>query len=180
MDTSAKQPLFVTMGNALKSSVGSIFGGKPAVAQTPAPAPTYTTRGQTFGDPDVNQLKQIVYSEVSNRPKDKQELEARILFNTALNRMAESHRVGKSRTLTDVLTAPNQYQGYNSPLYKTYNAPSDALNLKRKEQLDGITDKLVSEVKGGTFADNTNGAFYYKHKGDKIYYDDKRPLFVQN
>lgn len=176
MDTSAKQPLFVRIGNA----IGSIFGSNTShyVAPTTTPMKTYRVRGQTFTEPDVDQLKRIIYSEVSNRPPDKQELEARILFNTAVNRMAAYNTKGQPRTLSGVLTAPNQYQGYNSPLYKQYDSPADSLSAKRKAQLDSITNKMIGEVSSGQFKDNTSGAYYYKHKDDKIYYDDKKPLFA--
>lgn len=173
----AQQPLFLKIGNA----ISGLFGSQTSHYVAPAtPAPQYTTRGVSFTPDDVAQLKKIIFSEVSNRPADKQNLEANVIFNTALNRVAESQKQGQPKTLTQILTQPNQYQGYNSPLYNEYNNPADSLTAARKSTLNGIVDNMVGQVKDGTFADNTHGAYYYQHKGDKIYYDDTKPLFAQN
>lgn len=142
------------------------------------PKPKRTVRGVELSDEDVAELRKIVYSEVSNRPKDKKDLEARILFNTALNRIAENRKKGKELTLAEVLKQPNQYQGYNTPLYQEYNRPKDFLSKTRQQQVDEVVNGMLADVDAGKFEDNTNGAFYYQHKGDKIYYDDEKPLFV--
>lgn len=172
---SDKPSLFVNIGNAFKS----LFGGNTEATSTPAQQmKTYNVRGVQISEPEVNELKKIIFSEVSNREPAKQELEARVLFNTAINRAKAYQEAGKPRSLEDILTQPNQYQGYNSPLYKKYGQAADVLTSKRQTQVDDITDKMLGEVDQGTFKDTTNGAYYYQHKGDKIYYDDKRPLFA--
>lgn len=171
------EPLFVNIGNKLKG----LFSGNSTTYTKPEEqqAAVYDARGVKFSDPEVDQLKRIIFSEVSNREPAKQELEARVLFNTAINRAKAYQDKGQQRSLTEVLTQPNQYQGYNSSLYKRYDAPGDAPTTQRKKQVEDITNKLIGEVQSGTFQDNTNGAYYYKHKGDRIYYDDSRPLFAK-
>jgi len=178
MQPQTSQPLFVRIADLVK---GKLFGNaQPAATTTPTTPPpvTYSARGQTFNPDDVAQLKKIIFSEVSNRDVPKKTLEANVIFNTALNRMAAANTAGQKRSLSQVLTQPNQYQGYNSPLYQRYDNPGDSLTAARKQQTDSIVDDMVKQVQGGNFKDNTNGAYYYKHVGDKIYYDDKKPLFA--
>lgn len=154
------------------------FLKKERVMAAPVPEEKYyNARGVVFPESHANELRRIIFSEVSNREPAKQELEARVLFNTALNRVLEHGKRGKNTNLAQILTEPNQYQGYNTSLYQQYDKPTDVLTKKRKQQIDVITDKLLAEATAGNFQDNTNGAFYYQHKGDKIYYDDKKPLF---
>ena len=138
----------------------------------------YYVRNNTITQPDVEEAKKIIFSEISNRPIEKQELETRVLLNTAFNRMDEYRKQGKELTLAQVLTQPNQYQGHNTPLYQRYGeTATDTPTKTRKENVNKIVNKVLKEIEQSTFQDNTNGAFYYSHKGDKIYYDDKRPLF---
>lgn len=143
----------------------------------PRPQPIVEAkRNVPLSQDDINELRRIVFSEVSNRSVDKQDLETRVLLNTALNRVAENRKRGTHLTLRDVLTQPNQYQGYGTTLYKAYDRPHDVLTKERKRRLDAIIDNMVKEIEEGRFEDNTGGAFFYVHKGDKIYYDNK-PLF---
>lgn len=144
------------------------------------PQKIYNVRGAVLQAPDIDEARRIVFSEISNRAPEKQELETRILLNTAINRLNAYKAKGQDVTLTDVLRMKNQYQGYGTNQYKLYSEQAtDTPTQKKKEQVDAIINRLLAEIEAGTFQDNTNGAFYYSHKGDKIYYDDRRPLFRQ-
>lgn len=169
-----KESLFTQI---LKAPV-RLFTGSKTTYTAPVEPKTYTVRGVTFTDKDLEEAKRIIFSEISNRPADKQELEARVLMNTAINRAVEYSKKGKNVSLTEVFQQPNQYQGYNSPQYKLYSDQSaNVLDAAKKSSISTITSKLQKEIESGQFQDNTNGAFYYQHKGDKIYYDDRKPLF---
>lgn len=132
-------------------------------------------RGVDMTPEQIDAIKRIVYSEVSNRPEDKKDLETRVLLNTAINRVGAYNKRGSKKTLKDVFEMPNQYQGFGTRLYKEYDKPRNVLEQQRKAQIDAIVNRLVAE--GEQFKDNTEGAYYYKHVGDKIYYDANRPLF---
>lgn len=143
-----------------------------------------TGRGAVSHEDLASVLRPIVYGEVSNRPPEKQELESRVILNTALNRIQEwkSYR-GETKSLKDVLTEPNQYQAYqpNDPKsqYALYTSGGgNTLEQKKRETVDGIVNKLVDELKSGKFNDNTGGAYYYMHNEDgSIQVDNSRQLF---
>lgn len=145
--------------------------------------PTYNVpnRGVSFTEKDLNVLRPTLYGEISNRPIEKQELEARVIANTAFNRIPEYNKYGQKKTLTDVLSEPNQYQAYGGKQYKNYASSTNDLDVEKKKNIDLIVNKFIEEMKAGTFADNTQGAFYYQHTPEgKIYYDSSRPLFKTN
>jgi len=138
-----------------------------------------STRGVTVSPDDVRALLPIVYGEISNRSPKKQELEARVILNTALNRVKEYAKHGVKKTLKEVLEQPNQYQAFGGKQYKHYNATTTDSDAKHAT-VDQIVNKLVQEMQSGNFADNTNGAYYYVHKGNgSIEYDNKKPLISQ-
>lgn len=126
-------------------------------------------------------FKPILFGEVSNRDASKKELEARVLLNTALNRVPEHNKRGKNMTLKDVLTQPNQYQAYGGNQYNLYTQNKlDAVGMKKKEEVDSIADKLWQEIQTGKFDDTTEGAYYYIHNPDQsITYDNKKQLYAK-
>lgn len=129
---------------------------------------------------DNQELAPVLFGEISSdRPIEKQELEARVILNTALNRIKEYKKHGKDYTLKDVLSMPNQYQAYGGNEYLKYkNDNLDYLSNKKKDNIDSILAKLLTEIENGTFKDNTKGAFYYQHNPDgSIEFDSKKPLF---
>lgn len=130
-------------------------------------------RGITLDDEDVAELRHILYSEIGNRSQDKRGLEARVVVNTALNRLAENRRRGRGpQTLAKVLREKNQYQGYGTKQYKL--SKEGRGDPDKNEAIDAV----LTELGSGQFADNTNGAFYYIHNDDEtITYDDARPLY---
>lgn len=180
-------------GPAINERVGEIVDEavaedptRPQVAEaaeqeTPVeqPAPvsrgTYQdpARGVDFADDDVKELRKILYSEIGNRSQDKRMLEARVLINTALNRLAENRSRGRGpQTLAGVLKEKNQYQGYGTKQYQI--AANGQGDPKKLEAIDSV----IAELQQGALTDNTNGAFYYIHNDDgTITYDDARPLY---
>jgi len=131
-------------------------------------------RNVALTDDDVNELRHILFGEVSNRAPEKQEFEARVIANTALNRIPQYAEKGKNYALKDVLAQPNQYQAYGGNEYKRLRenkiTPVDEPKLKS-------IDKVLGEIKSGNFADNTEGSVFYSHdptgriwlKGGKLY-----------
>ena len=107
---------------------------------------------------DLDTLRKTLFAEVSNRSSDKQQLEARTIINTALNRAAAS-----GTPLSKVLSAPNQYQGYGSKEYqrleKGKTGAADQPKLK-------AIDAVIAELKSGKFDDNTDGRVFYHHNSD--------------
>lgn len=138
------------------------------------------TRGVSIDKRQFDQIfRPIFYGEVSNRDVSKKELEARVILNTAINRLAEYKKLGKEVSFGDILTQPNQYQAYKGKQYENYISGNlDELGKQKKAEVDSVLNKLWGEVKGGNFQDITNNAFYYIHnRNDTITYDDKKKLF---
>lgn len=152
-------------------------------AQVVAPPARYALkdRGVSVSDADIDAFRPLLYGEVSNRAPDKQALEANVIFNTALNRVKAYNEKGQTKTLSDVLAMPNQYQAYGGPQYQAYGNPPDAVAAAKKKQIDDIIDGIHEQVKSGNYADNTQGSYYYVHdpKTGKITYDNMRPLFAK-
>lgn len=150
------------------------------VSATRPPETKFKVRGATVDEKHIDEtLRPVVFGEISNRPPEKQELEARVILNTAINRLKEYKKHGENLTLEEVLAMPNQYQAYGGKQFNLYKTgTSTELDTGKKQSVDAIIDKLMAEVKSGKFKDNTNGAFFYKHNKDgSITYDDKRRLF---
>ncbi len=138
------------------------------------------TRGLSLKRSEFDSVfKPIYFGEVSNRDEDKKDLEGRVILNTALNRMGEYKTRGSEKSLSDVMTAPNQYQAYQGKQYQNYTTSTlDELGMKKKQQVDSIADKYWNELKSGSFEDNTQGAAFYIHNPDgSITYDNNRKLF---
>ncbi len=124
---------------------------------------------------DLDILLPILYGEISNRPTEKKELEARVILGTALNRIREHSKRGTKRTLAQILSEKNQYQAYAGKQYNIYMAGKGG---KKAEEIEAITKKLLAELGSQTFKDITNGASYYIHnKDESITFDDKKKLF---
>lgn len=119
-------------------------------------------RKVSVSDRDLDELKHIMFGEISNRNTNKQVLEARTIANVALNRLANGKglSVGKGGTLSDVLTAPNQFQAFNGKEYGRSKSgqltPSDAPKLK-------AIQSILAEIKSGSFTDSIEGRRYYTH-----------------
>jgi hypothetical protein len=138
-------------------------------------------RGARISREEFDDLaRAIVFGEVSNRSTDKKDLEARVILNTAINRVIENQKRGRDVTLSDILTAENQYQAYgDKEQFDIYRHGGNFLDNEKRKEVDGILDNMWAEMKTGTFKDNTNNAFYYHHNPDgTIEYDDTRPLFA--
>lgn len=179
--------LFPVAGATLAGAVvaGQMKKTKPveggtATSTTPIAIQNKDKKSITIKTSEVeSELKPILFGEVSNRSTAKKELEMRVILSTAINRMKEYAQKGKPKTLSEILSMPNQYQAYKGEQYNKYKTNKlDTLGVAKKSEVDSITEKLLQEVKDGTFKDVTNGAFYYIHNKDgSITYDDIKPLF---
>jgi hypothetical protein len=152
------------------------------------PLSSYPLQGRDvdFTDSDLDELSLILFGEVSNRPEEKQDLERRVIANTAINRLGEYRKAGRNMSLTDVLRQPNQYQAYlpsgikgkdgsitESQYMKAKKGTLDEVSKRKYENIKTFTQSL----KSGKFDDNTEGAFYYIHNPDgSIKYDNTRNL----
>lgn len=153
--------------------------------------PTYEikNRGIKISKKELDEIKPIIFSEISNRTPDKQKLEFDVILNTAINRKKEYKRVkGVDYTLADVMKMPNQYQGYapdgnydpekkatSTSQYQIYTGGQYDEPTKKKKD---FTDSLVDSIQSGDIIDNTEGAFFYVHNPDSsITYDNKRKLY---
>jgi hypothetical protein len=144
-------------------SILSIF--TPASTQTytrpqATSTPTYNVRGMQLTDQDLQTARNVLFGEISNRTPDKQQLEARTILNTALNRISQYKANGKNLSLQQVLSAPNQYQAYGGSEYN--RLASGQATTTDQPKLDSI-DAVLSELKTGQFPDTTGGRVYYKH-----------------
>lgn len=166
----------VTALNASKA-----FAPTETAQSTPQTSPQIKVqdRGVTILPKDLEVALPTFFGEVSNRNSSKKELELRVIFNTAINRMKEYAAHGQPKTLAEVLSMPNQYQAYNSKQYNQYlNSASDTPTAQKKEEVNAIIKKFLKEIKDGTFKDNTDGATFYKYLPDgRIIYDNTRKLF---
>jgi hypothetical protein len=137
-------------------------------------------RGVKITDADIEAFRPLLYGEASNRDYNKKKLEADVIFNTAINRQREYERMGRNKTLSEVLSQPNQYQAYNSPQYKEYSNITNPISAAKKKEIDAIIDDIKRRVKSGEFKDNTEGAYFYIHNSDEsITYDNLKPLFKE-
>jgi hypothetical protein len=128
---------------------------------------------------ELNAMRPVIYGEISNRPMDKQALEANVIVNTMINRSGEYANHGQQKTIPQIISMPNQYQAYGGQQYKNYSNPPDSLARAKKQQVDSIIDNIGNQMKAGTYADTTKGAYYYQHHPDgSIQYDNTRPLFA--
>lgn len=172
---------FISINDLLSDVTGNTMhfnaAAHAAPMQQPAtPAGVYNVRGLTLNDRDLQTLRNVLFAEISNRDPQKQQLEARTIINTALNRIPQYHERGNKATLHDVLSMPNQYQGYNSREFKriTNNATTtvDAPKLK-------AIDDTIGQLKSGQFEDNTGGRVFYRHDGQGQILLKDGPLYKQ-
>lgn len=165
-----------SLAEKLAASVGMIT--EQVSVDKPELPPKYNLkdRGITLDDLQLQKLKPLLFSEISNRDLSKKELEARVITNTILNRMSRWKDEGKDKTIEDIINTPKQYQGVGGNQYKIYESGIyDAPTKEKVNEVNSVVDKIFSEIKSGSFKDNTNGAAYYTHKPDgSIIYDDKR------
>jgi len=155
-----------------------LFGGGKVQPETKPNVPVYWIRDNGISHNDLEEATAILFGEVSNRPSDKQQLEAQTILNTAFNRMEEYNKRkfrGKDNwTLKDVLQEPNQYQAYQGKQYNKYK--SGELEELDKRKLESIK-KVIGDVKNGDFINNINESVFYTHKPDGRIIVEDRPLF---
>lgn len=114
-------------------------------------------------DEDLEEARKILFSEVSNRSPERQAFEARIIANTALNRMAQYAERGTPKTLSEVLREPNQYQGLGTPQYEL--AASGNMDYPSKKKME-VIEAIIEEIKNKGLEDNTDGSVFYIHEPD--------------
>lgn len=180
--------LFKQIGASVNNTGGSLskfFSPSPVIApqKVSAQGPqTYQLkdRGATITDSDIDAFRPLFYGEVSNRNFDKKMLEADVIFNTVLNRQKEYARKGQNKTISEILSMPNQYQAYGGPQYLEYQNPVLPFSVAKKKEVDKIVDSIKEKVKSGNYKDITQGSYYYTHKPNKsITYDNVKPLFAK-
>lgn len=139
--------------------IGTLVPANRASYTAPAAA-SYSVRGATLSDEDLNTLKHVLFGEISNRATDRQQLEARTIVNTALNRIPQYAANGRQMSLSQVLSEPKQYQAYGGTEYQRIKTgqlkPTDDQKVK-------AIDSVLGELKTGKFDDNTGGAVFYSH-----------------
>lgn len=160
------------MAGGVGEKLNSLFASKVSAKSQPASVASALPDQQDEAYP-------VVFGELSNRPMEKKELEARVIFTTAVNRQREYGAKGMKKSLNDVLSMENQYQAYGGPQYQVYKkGVTNAPDIKKKKEVDAIVDKILAEIKAGTFKPLSDKAYYYAHGADgSIEYDDTRPLF---
>jgi len=166
--------------NLVKPAMGiSNYYAAPKAEASPT-SYNLANRGVQISDADMQAMRPLLYGELSNRSPDKQNLEANVILNTALNRMKAYAANGQPKTLAQVVAMPNQYQAYGSSQYNQYANPPDAPSIAKKGQVDSIVNNIYGQIKSGQYPDNTNGAYYYSHNKDgSITYDDTKKLFAK-
>lgn len=130
-----------------------------------ATLPTYELkdRGVKVTDDDLKTLRNVLFGEVSNRDPERQAFEARLITNTALNRIPQYAEKKKDMNLTSVLAAKNQYQAYEGKEFRRLrdNATTTE-NPLDKQKLEAI-DSVIKEVKSGVFKDTSGGSVFCVH-----------------
>lgn len=144
------------------------FGGVSrydAVQQAPDQSATRTinVRGVHFTPSDMNKLRNVLFAEVSNRDPKKQQLEARTIANTVINRAASGDANSYGSGVDGVLSKPKQYQGYGAPEYK--RIASGGTRQTDAQKLAAI-DAVLAELHSGNFSDNIEGYTFYHHNPD--------------
>lgn len=175
----------VTPAPAVKTpTMSTVSSSKPSLGvSTPAPAPTkgyvkgnvpgtYTVRGVTFNNMDLDEAADILYTEVGNRIANgnKRPFETRHIINTAINRALQAPSA-QGKNIVAVLKKPYQYQGYapNGSYSKGKIIESEYQRIKRgiynKDKYD-IIRQTLEELKNPDFKDTTGGATFYAHAND--------------
>lgn len=125
-------------------------------------------RNVTVTQDDLKELRDTLFAEISNRPLDKQLLEARTIINTALNRIPQYDSHGTPKSLTDVLSdvganGKPQYQGFGTKEYKrAKNGMTTQADQRKLQAIDQVIQELVS----GKLKDNTENSVFYSHNPD--------------
>jgi hypothetical protein len=134
----------------------------------PANIRPYNARGFGVTDLDLDELRKVGFGEINNVPKvsvAEQEYEMRTLANTAINRMPQHAAHGTPMSLTDTMRKIERnglpsYQAYGDKQYmrlqNNKTVPTDAQKL-------ASIDKIIAEIKGGNFKDNTGNRVFYTH-----------------
>lgn len=173
------QDFFNSQNNKMRTTTSSLSN-----LYTPPEEPVRVSynlkdREATVTDEDIQNLRPLIYGEISNRDYSKKQLEADVITNTALNRQREYARKGQKKTISDVLSMPNQYQAYQGQQYNNYFNPVLPGDIAKKREVDMIVDAIADKIKRGEYVDNTEGAYYYIHEKDgKIKYDNLKKLFA--
>lgn len=138
-------------------AAGDLLSSHMTATNTPRPGQT-VVRGVPIAPSDIQLLRGILFAEISNRSSPKQELEARTIINTALNRVAQH-----GGTLASQLTAPKQYQGYGSKEYQRFLAgKTGKADTQKLDSINGV----LADLQAGTFDDNIDGYTFYTHAPD--------------
>jgi hypothetical protein len=187
LDKNMLSKLYNKIGDTTKKmggSISDIFSSKPIVykKEEVVSKPNYyelKDRGVKITEEDINNFRPLLYGESSNRDFEKKQLEADVIFNTALNRQKEHKRyMNKEMTISEIISDPTQYQAYGGEQYKNYFNPKNPVETAKKKEIDAIVDSIAEKIKKGQYVDNTEGAFYYIHEDDgKIKYDNLRKLY---
>ncbi len=152
-------------GTALAATAAAAAPGTATTYEAPVQQPqaqqdsvVIPDRGVTVKKAEADTLRKVLFAEISNRNPEKQTLEAHTIINTILNRMKQS---GKS--LQEVITQPNQYQGYGSREYQRISSGKTTANDAQKlKAIDSTIQKLLA----GDFPDNISGWTFYHHNPD--------------
>ena len=130
----------------------------PAISSmyTPVPQPVPATyhlpdRQAKVTDTDIEAFRPLLYGEVSNRNIAKKRLEADVILNTALNRQREYANRGQNKSISEIISMPNQYQAYGGPQYKEYASSTNPISAAKKKEVDMIVDEIKDRIKRGDY-----------------------------
>lgn len=166
----ASQPA-TTSPSGATSFLDKAFGVKTAQASE---LPSVYIRDNEIKPTDLSEARAVLFGEISNRNPEKQALEAQTILNTAFNRMDEYRKHGTPKTLMEVLQMPNQYQAYKGKEYTRYKSGKTGLGDKQKEE---AIDKVLAQVRDGTFQNNIGNSVSYTHAKDGRIIVNNKQLF---
>lgn len=132
---------------------------------------SYKVGDVELSEDDIAALRPLLFAEISNRERDKQALEARTIFEVALNRLTDKDKRWKAESLKDVLEQPKQFQGFTpgEGQYAAYLTPDDQLDeptRQKKQAVDAIVNNLLNEIKSGQYQNQSPNMYFYTHRRD--------------
>jgi len=160
-----EQPKETVVTKLAKLGKAEVSKLKPVVDKASTTEYTIPGRVAKPKEKDLEELAAIIYGEISNRPLDKQILEAKTIANIVLNRM-ENHE-WKGKSVADIVLEHKKnakypaFQAKDGKQYRDYKEgkPTDASKLK-------AINVIIDDIRNGKLDNNIDDYLMYAHMPD--------------